>query len=59
MVPLKPNELKRDGELRLAPRGSTLEGIWNSVHSTIEDKCVFSLNIKFRTLYVENDKLLV
>jgi len=46
MVPLKPNELRRHtGDYRLRPSANTSVGISNHV-DTIEDRCVFSLQLK-------------
>jgi len=46
MVPLKPNELRRDicYDLLSSPaRGRTSTGIWNGFDDTIDDRCTFSL----------------
>ena len=43
MVPLKPNELRRDSPPPRAARGSTSTGIWNAPKDTSDDRCAFSL----------------
>ena len=45
MVPLKPNELRRDSTLPLprTARGSTSTGIRNDLDDTSDDRCAFSL----------------
>ena len=42
MVPLNPNELKRES-LEAGIRGTTSTGIWNGFDDTIDDRCAFSL----------------
>ena len=43
MVPLKPNELRRDSTPPRAARSSASTGIWNAPKDTSDDKCAFSL----------------
>ena len=45
MVPLNPNELKRE-LLDAIIRGATSTGIWNGYDDTIDDRCTFSLRRK-------------
>ena len=43
MVPLKPNELRRDATFASPPRGSTSAGMRNDPDDTIDARCAFSL----------------
>ena len=45
MVPLNPNELKRE-PLEAIVRETTSTGIWNGFDDTIDDRCAFSLHNK-------------
>lgn len=46
MVPLKPNELRRDSTPRAA-RASASTGIWNGLEDTSDDRWMFSLEARF------------
>ena len=43
MVPLKPNELRRDATVASPPRGSTSSGMRNDPDDAIDARCAFSL----------------
>ena len=46
MVPLKPNELRRDDDARSStPRGSNSVGIRNNPDDTSDARCAFSLRV--------------
>ena len=55
MVPLNPNELKRE-PLDAVVRGATSTGIWNGFDDTIDDRCAFSLrkNKLIDNIYVKS-----
>ena len=52
MVPLNPNELKRE-PLKAVVRGTTSTGIWNGFDDTIDDRCAFSLRKNKMTMYIK------
>ena len=52
MVPLNPNELKRE-LLGAVVRGDTSTGIWNGFDDTIDDRCAFSLRENEMTMDVK------
>ena len=49
MVPLNPNELKRE-PLKAVVRATTSTGIWNGFDDTIDDRCAFSLRTNKMTM---------
>ena len=53
MVPLNPNELKRELFDALV-RKATSTGIWNGFDDTIDDRCAFNLRENKITTYVKN-----
>ena len=52
MVPLNPNELKRE-PLNAVERGMASTGIWNGFDDTIDDRCAFSLRENKMTIHMK------
>ena len=46
MVPLNPNELRRDQALSSIPRGGTSAGMRNDPDDAIDARCAFSLRVR-------------
>ena len=55
MVPLNPNELKRE-PLDAVVREITSTGIWNGFDDTIDDRCAFSLRENRMTMYAKEKR---